>query len=203
MKSDLLALFNDFHENAKPVRGLNASFITLIPKCASPVAIEEYRPISLIGGVYKVIAKTLPYRLAKVLGEVISWNQSAFLASRNILDGIVVANEVVDEARKKKKKMFMFKIDFAKAYDSVSWYFLLDMLKILGFGERWCRWIKECISTAESSLLINGSPTKSFKFGRGLRQGDPLSPFLYLVIAEGLSRLMEMACASGGFSPVR
>lgn len=161
------------------VSGLNASFITLIPKSVSPVAIEEYRPISLIGGIYKIVAKVLANRLSKVIGEVISRNQSAFLGDRNILDGVVVANEVVDEARKERKQNFMFKIDFEKAYDSVSSSYLLGMLKILNFGDVWCRWVMECVSTAESSVLVNGSPTSSFKLGRGLRQGDPLSPFLF------------------------
>lgn len=85
----------------------------------------------------------------------------------------------------------------------MSWSFLLDMLNILGFGEKWCRWIKECISTAETSILINGSPTKTVRLGRGLRQGDPLSSFLYLVVAEGLSRLVEKACLNDSFKPVK
>lgn len=136
MKSDLMPLFREFHTHARLVRGLNTSFITLIPKCASPIAIKEYSPISLISGIYKIVAKVLSNRLANVLGEVISSNHSAFLANKNILDGIVVANEVVDEVRKNKGNMFMFKIDFKKAYDSVSWEFLMEMLRLLGFGEK-------------------------------------------------------------------
>lgn len=203
IKGDIMAMFREFQDNGKLVRGLNSSFITLIPKCANPLSMDEFRPISLIGGVYKILAKVLAKRFAPMLDEIISVNQSAFVGDRNILDSVVIANEVVDEARKKKKKIFLFKIDFEKAFDTVDWKFLLDMLKVLGCGEKWCRWIEECISTAESSVLFNGSPSNVFKMGRGLRQGDPLSPFLFLAIAEGLSRMISVACKNGKFNPVK
>lgn len=99
----------------------------------------------------------------------------------------------------KRKRLFLFKIDFEKAYNSVNWKFLLEMMRVLGSGKKWCGWIMECVSTTESSISINGSPSTPFKLGRGLRQGDPLSPFLYLIVAEGLSRLMAGACRSGQF----
>lgn len=203
IKEDVVGFFNEFYVNGKLAKGLNYSFITLIPKCANPTAIEEFRPISLIGSLYKILAKVLANRLAKVVGEVIDRNQSAFLSSRNIMDGIVVANEVVDEAKKEKKHIFMFKVDFEKAYDSVCWSYLFEMLKLLNFGDKWCGWMKECISSAEASVLVNGSPTRPFKMRRGLRQGDPLSPFLYLIVAEGLSRMMVRACDCGEFKPLK
>lgn len=135
------------------------------------MSIEEFRPISPISSIYKVIAKVLANRMGKVVGKVISANQTAFLGGSNILDGAVVANEIVDEVKKSKRKLFLFKIDFEKAYDSVDWDFLVGLLRVLGFGDKWCRWIKECVSTADASILINGSPTPPFKLGRGLRQG--------------------------------
>lgn len=203
VEADFVNFFSEFHEKSKLVRSLNSSFITLIPKKVNPVAIGEFRPISLIGCVYKVLANVLATRMEKVVHKVISLTQSAFIRDRNILDGVVVANEIVDEAKKKKKSMFIFKIDFEKVYDSVNWDFLVDMMEVLGFGDKWRGWIKECISSAEVSVLVNGSPTSSVKLGRGLRQGDPLSPFLYLMVAECLSRIMVKACSSGIFSPVK
>lgn len=94
--------------------------------------------ISLISGIYKIVAKVLATRLSKVIGEVISRNQSTFIGDHNILDGVLVANEVVDEARKEIKQIFIFQINFEKAYDSVSWSYLLGMLKLLNFGGVWC-----------------------------------------------------------------
>lgn len=108
LQEDFVNLFADFHKNSKLVRGLNSSFITLILKCLNPTAIEEFRPIFLISGVYKVVAKVLSKWLAKVLSRVIAPNQSAFIGDRNILDGVVVTNEIVDEVRKQKKKRNRF-----------------------------------------------------------------------------------------------
>ncbi|XP_058764714.1 uncharacterized protein LOC131638187 [Vicia villosa] len=93
----------------------------------------------------------------------------------------------------------LFKVDFEKAYDSVDWNFLLMVMEKMGFHEKWRSWIFECLRTASVSVLVNGSPTKEFNMGRGLRQGDPLSPFLFLIVAEGFSQLMKKAVDSGRF----
>jgi hypothetical protein len=110
---------------------------------------------------------------------------------RQILDGILIANEVVDEARKFKKELLLFKVDFEKAYDSVDWGYLDAVMGKMAFPPLWRKWIRECVCTATASVLVNGSPTEEFPLQRGLRQGDPLSPFLFLLDAEGLNVLMS------------
>lgn len=105
------------------MRGLNTTFIVLIPKKDNHQRVEDYRPISLIGCLYKILSKLLACRLQKVMQFVISYQQSAFIKGRQILDSVLIANELVDEAKKLKKKCLMFKVDFTKAYDSVSWVF--------------------------------------------------------------------------------
>lgn len=156
----------------------------------------------LIGGIYKIVSKILSKRISCVLDSVISSNQSAFIGSRQILDSIVVLNEAIDEARKTKKERLFFKIDFAKAYDSVDWGFIENMLLLFGFHPKWRMWVMECITTASASVLVNGSSSGEFKLQRGLRQGDPLSPFLFILAAEGLSLLMKRAVNCGIFQPV-
>jgi hypothetical protein len=200
IKADFMRVMNEFHSHGRIVKGANSTFIVLIPKKKNPAKISEYRPISLIGCIYKVIAKVLANRLKKVIGEVISETQSAFISGRQILDGILIANEIVDEAKRKKKEALLFKVDFEKAYDSVDWNYLDFVMEKMGFHEKWRSWMSECLKSASISVLVNGSPTKEFKMGRGLRQGDPLSPFLFIIAAEGFNMLMGKAVDSGRFT---
>ncbi|GKV51081.1 hypothetical protein SLEP1_g57759 [Rubroshorea leprosula] len=197
IKEDFINFFSEFHRNGKLVRGLNSSFIALIPKKLNAVELKDFRPISLIGCVYKLLAKVLANRLKSVISELVSDTQSAFVGGRQLVDSVLVLNEVVDEVKKRKKPAFVFKADFEKAYDCVDWSFLDWMMERCGFGTKWRGWITECLSTARISVLVNGSPTREFEVGKGLRQGDPLSPFLFLLIAEGLQGLVQRAVTEG------
>lgn len=116
------------------------------------------------------------------------------------MDGILIANEVVDEACKSKKELLLFNVDFEKAYDSVDWGYLDSVMGCMSFPVLWRKWIKECVSTATTSVLVNGSPTDEFPLKRGLRQGDPLSPFLFLLAAEGLNIVMKSLVETQLFS---
>ncbi|GLT99814.1 hypothetical protein SLE2022_172280 [Rubroshorea leprosula] len=197
VRDDFVAFFREFHQNCRLVKGLNSSFLALVPKKLSPRDLKDFRPISLIGCMYKLLAKVLANRLKEVMPEIISETQSAFVGGRQLVDSVLVLNEVVDEVRKKKQAAFVFKADFQKAYDCVNWSFLDWMLDALGFGEKWRGWIRECLSTARVSVLVNGSPTKEFEMGKGLRQGDPLSPFLFLMVGEALHGLVKKAEEDG------
>ncbi|GJU12166.1 cysteine-rich receptor-like protein kinase, partial [Tanacetum coccineum] len=105
--------------------------------------------------------------------------------------------EALDYLKKNKKKAFLLKIDFEKAYDSVNWNCIRQILIQMGFGVKWCKWIETCQKSALISVLVNGSPTVEFKMERGVRQGDPLSPFLYLIAAEGLNVTLREAVSKG------
>lgn len=169
MKQEIVQMMEKFYEKGKIVKGLNSSFIVLIPKKDKSISFEEYRPTSLLGCIYKIIAKILARRLSKVLDGVISGNQSAFVGGRQILDSIVILNELIDEAKKKKLKRFIFKVDFANVYDTVEWNFIDEMMSGMNFSAKWRSWIQECISTTSASVLINVSPSPNFSLERGIR----------------------------------
>lgn len=189
----------DFFTTSSFLNGCNSSFITLIPKTDNSLLVSNYRPISLIGIQYKIVSKILANRLSLIVDSVVSREQSAFIKGRQILDGPLILNEIVDWYRTKKKKLMLFKIDFAKAYDSVSWKYLMAILQAMGFGDKWIGGINSCLRSALSSILINGSPTAEFSIIRGLRQGDPLAPFLFILAMEGLHIAIEKLVVAGRF----
>lgn len=128
--------------------GSNATFISLIPKFEGANKISDFRPISLVGSIYKIISKTLSCRLKKALKKVISPNQSAFLEGRQSVDDVLVANECLDAVPKNGEKSVLRKLDLEKAYDRVNWKFLDYMLIRMGFGNKWKRSMKKCYGTA-------------------------------------------------------
>ncbi|GJU51355.1 putative RNA-directed DNA polymerase, eukaryota, reverse transcriptase zinc-binding domain protein [Tanacetum coccineum] len=197
LKANIFDFVSSFLSTGKMPPGSNSSFITLIPKVSNPILITDFRPISLIGIHYKIIAKVLANRLSRVINKIISPEQTSFIAGRQILDGPLILSEVIDWYKKRKKKMLIFKVDFEKAFDSVSWRYLDFMLCNLGFGLIWRSWIKACLESSRTSVLVNGSPTSEFNVRRGLRQGDPLSPFLFIIIMEGLHAAISDSVRNG------
>nr|GEU55770.1 cysteine-rich receptor-like protein kinase [Tanacetum cinerariifolium] len=129
-------------------------------------------------------------------------NHIAFLVGRQILDGCLIANEIINTVKHEDQRLLLFKVDFEKAFDSVNWDFLRDIMTQMGFGVKWRKWIGSCLSSTSISVLINGSPSKEFHMERGLRQGDPLSPLLFLLIAEALQVTITEACNKGVFKGV-
>jgi len=106
--------------------------------------VADFRPIALVSSVYKILSKVLANRLRMVVGNVVSASQSAFIKGRQILDGILIANELVDDAKCNNKELLLFKVDFEKAYDSVDWRYLDEVMVKMNFPRLWCSWIMEC-----------------------------------------------------------
>ncbi|GJW91789.1 RNA-directed DNA polymerase, eukaryota, reverse transcriptase zinc-binding domain protein [Tanacetum coccineum] len=164
LENDVVDAVSYFFNYGTFPRDSNSSFIALIPKKQDAKFVKEFRPISLIGSFYKTIAKILANRLVVVLGDIVNEAQSAFIANRQILDGPFIMNELIHWCKSKKKQTMIFKVDFEKAYDSVRWDYLDDVLKNFGFGSKWRGWIQNCLHSSRGSILVNGSPTSEFQF---------------------------------------
>ncbi|XP_074274110.1 uncharacterized protein LOC141597542 [Silene latifolia] len=184
----------------------NHTHIVLIPKVEHPEMITQYRPISLCNVIYRIASKCLANRLKLVIPSVVSDSQQAFVPGRLMTDRCLIAHEVMHYINKTKKGTNCFavlKLDMNKAFDRVSWTFLMLVMKHMGFPTYWRNIIWECVSTVSYRLLINGEPSEAFRSSCGLRQGDPLSPYLFIMCMEVLSRQLLKAERNGSLTDLK
>ena len=199
VNDDVCSAVLDCLNNCRIPKEINLTHIALIPKVKSPKRILEFRPISLCSVIYKLVFKVLANRLKCILPSIVSKNQSAFQARRVITDNILMAFKTLHYMKHHQsgKSGFMaLKLDMSKAYDRVEWKYLEQLMKGMGFANRWVALMMECISTVSYSILINGEPSPIVHPTRSIRQGDPLSPYLFLLCTEGLHSLLHHAAES-------
>lgn len=203
IREDLIAAIQAFHSlRTTRLELINEANVVLIPKTEEASSVKDYRPISLINSLAKIITKILADRLAPKLNELIPTCQNAFIKKRCIHDNFLYVQNVIKALHKAKRPSLFIKLDISKAFDSVSWVYLLETLTALGFGQRWRDWIATLLATSSSRILLNGAPGRKFKHARGLRQGDPLSPMLFILAMDPLHRLIELAANWGILKPV-
>ena len=206
MGGQLLEMVQNFFNSGTFDHELNRTNICLIPKKVKADKLVDFRPISLCNVIYKVIGKLLATRLKKVLPFIISESQAAFVKGRLISDNILVAHELLHALSSNNKcseEFIALKTDISKAFDRVEWSFLENAMLVLGFDEKWVNLIMECVKSVRYQVLINGSPYGEIKPSRGIRQGDPLSPYLFIICTEMLIKMMQIAEAKGQISGLR
>lgn len=190
---DVTSAVRHFMNSDALMRQVNGTYITLIPKVQTMEHITQLRPISLCNAIYKLWSKVLANRLKPLLQKVIAPTQSAFVPRRQISDNSLLAFEISHYL----KRLYgggsgygALKLDMVKAYDRVEWGFIEEVMRSMGFHGTWIKWVMGCVTTVSYSFLLNGEPRGHLIPSRGLRQGDSISPYLYLLYAEGLSRML-------------
>lgn len=201
IKDELFIPVNEAFLKGKFIQ-LNHTFICLIPKKQNASATSDFRPISLCNVLYKVITSILCNRLKSILLELISENQNAFIVGRYMVENNLLAYEMVENFNQDGADKLCSKIELQKAYDKISREFIIIMLRKMNFPPKFCNFIFNCISSPTFFILINGIPCGFIRSNKGLRYGDPLSPYLFAVAMEYCSISLDLEYLKANLKPI-
>lgn len=202
LQQDILAMVEDFFKGAQLPAAVGSTILTLIPKVPTPTSFGEMRPIGLCNFSYKILSKLLNDRLRKILPGIISEEQAGFVSGRSIHESIAIATEMLNNINKKVQgSNIILKVDIAKAYDTMEWSFILKAMEKFGFSPLWCDMMYRCFSSVWYTVGLQGHRFGFFKPLKGLRQGDPLSPSLFILAQEVFSRCLKDLVSHGDIDP--
>ncbi|KAM0834875.1 hypothetical protein ACQ4PT_063313 [Festuca glaucescens] len=197
------ALMDVYLDRGQHFEAVNGALITLLPETEGAVELKDFRPISLVHSFAKLLAKILALRLAPKMPDLVDANQSAFVRGCCIHDNFMLVQQSARSLFRSKVSSLLLKLDIARAFDSVSWAFLISVLRQRGFGPRWIAWITLLLSSATTRVLINSSPGAPFAHGRELRQGDPISPLHFIIVMNVASAMFSTAESRGLLSDLQ
>ncbi|PNX99831.1 ribonuclease H, partial [Trifolium pratense] len=204
VKKDVISAVLEFFTSSWILPGFNSNIIALLPKTPNASSIDQYRPIAMANFKFKVISKIIADRLASILPSIVSEEQKGFIHERNIKDCLCIASEATNLLHNKSYGgNLALKIDITKAFDTLDWRFLLKVLKTFGFNEVFCNWILVILQSAYLSVSINGKSHGFFNCSRGVRQGDPLSPLLFCLAEDVLSRSITKLVSQGNLNLIK
>ncbi len=186
---------------------INKGLITLIPKSGDQARLNNWRPITLLGSIYKILAKVLAERIQAALPNIIRPNQTEFVEGRSILDNVFMAQEALEWAEESDQDLVLLLLDFEKAFDRIEWDFLFMALTKLGFSDTWVRWVRSLYHAASSTIKVNGAIGPEFQLSRSVRQGCLLAPYLFILATDVLGHMLAdprhgvegLALPRGGF----
>jgi hypothetical protein len=178
---------------------INKSHIVLLPKNVGVTRPDQFRPISLQSCPLKIIAKVLTTRFQPLVPRLDYPDQTGFIKRRSISENFIYAAELLQTCYNRRVPAVALKLDFRKAFDSIEWAALDLVLSAKNFPTKWREWIRNILTTGQTAVLLNGSPGKWINYKKGLRQGDPLSPYLFIIVADVLQQLLTSTAANGVF----
>lgn len=203
IKEDFMRAMDCFYKgDMRGLSAINKSLVSLLPKKEGALEVSDFRPINLVHGAVKIFEKVVACRQVEDLPKLVGNHQSAFVKGTSLHDNFMLVQSTARRLHALRNSAVLLKLDISKAFDSVQWPFLIEVLQHMGFGPRWRSWICGILSTSTTKVMVNGDPGDTIYNCKGLRQGDPISPMLFILSMEPMQKMVQLAVTRGVLAPL-